>query len=46
MDLQCFLSDKGAFFEEISHECLVNMPIQKDLTKQDSEKEIQLGMLR
>ncbi|ETE66321.1 Cullin-9, partial [Ophiophagus hannah] len=44
--LQCFLSDKGAFFEETSHDFLANVPIQKDLTKQDSEKEIQLGMLR
>ncbi|XP_013920443.1 PREDICTED: cullin-7-like [Thamnophis sirtalis] len=44
--LQCFLSDKDTFFEETSHEFQANVPIQKDLTKQDSEKEIQLGMLR
>ncbi|XP_015666773.1 cullin-9-like [Protobothrops mucrosquamatus] len=44
--LQCCLSDKGTIFEETSHEFLVNVLIQKDLTQQESEKEIQLGMLR
>ncbi|XP_039180464.1 cullin-9-like isoform X4 [Crotalus tigris] len=46
MVLQCCLSDKGTIFEETSHEFLVNVLIQKDLTQQESEKEIQLGMLR
>ncbi|XP_063158524.1 cullin-9-like isoform X2 [Candoia aspera] len=44
--LQRCLCDKGAAFEETSHEFLVNVLILKNLTQQESEKEIQLGMLR
>ncbi|XP_015746993.1 cullin-9-like isoform X1 [Python bivittatus] len=44
--LQRCLCDKGAFFEETSHEFLVNVLVLKDLTQQESEKETQLGMLR
>ncbi|KAG8123156.1 hypothetical protein E2320_018681, partial [Naja naja] len=37
---------KVPFLRKLASDFLANVPIQKDLTKQDSEKEIQLGMLR